>query len=37
MGVPKTMANEFTAAEGLMPEAVVVANVLALAEPGRRS
>jgi hypothetical protein len=37
MGVPKTVANEFTAAEGAMPEQVVAANVLALSEPGRRS
>lgn len=36
-GVPKTVANEFTAAEGAMPEQVVAANLLALSESGRRS
>jgi hypothetical protein len=37
MGVPKTVANDFSAAEGTLPEDVLAANVVALAEPARGS
>jgi len=34
MGVPKTVANEIGLADGALPEAALIANLMALADPG---
>jgi len=35
MGVPKTIANERSVAEGALPEAHLLANIMALVEKGQ--
>jgi hypothetical protein len=37
MGVPKTIANGRSVAEGALPEAYLLANVLAIVEQGQGS
>lgn len=37
MGVPKTVANETGVAEGALPEAAVLANIMALTAPDERA
>lgn len=37
MGVPKTIANERGVAEGALPEAYLLANILAIVEKGQGS
>lgn len=37
MGVPKTIANEKSVAEGALPEAYLLANILAIVEKGQGS
>jgi hypothetical protein len=34
MGVPKTVANEIGLADGALPEAALIANLMALTDPG---
>ncbi len=34
MGVPKTVANEIGLADGALPEVALIANLMALTDPG---